>query len=301
MKIDDLRKSRNITDKRGQRRLNTSRPKNNPLLLLLLTRGSWKMKIALALLLLIMGGGGALSGIFTDNLGQVYQSSHITYQQNTDSRQDDTTFVSKVLGSTEDFWTQQFQIENYGTYKEPQLVFYTDNTQTACGLGQATSGPFYCPRDESIYLDIRFYDELAQNYGAAGDFAFAYVIAHEVGHHIQKQLGTLSDYHQKQQHLSQKQANQLTVRLELQADYYAGVWARYVKDQGLLEQGDIAEAMQAAHAVGDDTLQEQAYGKIIPDTFTHGTAKQRKRWFDKGYQQGNIKGGDTFSLAYADL
>ncbi len=303
MKIDNLRKSKNIDDRRGQPSYGTSRGSvgGGALLSILFSRGSWKTKLLMIFLLVLLGGGGTLSGIFTGGNSQSYQSNQITKQKDTTVSDADAEFVSKVLGSTEDYWNQQFQAEGYGNYTEPELVFYTDQTTTACGVGQASSGPFYCPADEKVYLDLTFYDELSNRYGAAGDFALAYVIAHEVGHHVQNELGTMTEYNKARQGLSKAEANQLNVRLELQADYYAGAWANYVKGEGLLEQGDVQEAMQAAHAVGDDTLQEQAYGRVVPDSFTHGTSEQRQRWFDKGYQYGNIKNGNTFSGAYGDL
>lgn len=303
MKIDDLRKSSHIEDRRGQTPYPTSQSSmgSGALLSILLSRGSWKSKLIMIVLLLALGGGGALSGIFTGNHNQSYHSSQITRQKNTTVNDADAAFVSKILGSTEDFWNQEFQKEGLGDYKEPELVFYTGQTTTACGLGQSSAGPFYCPADEKVYLDLSFYNELSNRYGAKGDFALAYVIAHEVGHHVQNELGTMSEYNKARQGKSKAQANQLNVRLELQADYYAGAWARYVQNQGLLEKGDVLEAMQAAHAVGDDTLQEQAYGRSVPDSFTHGTSQQRQRWFDKGYQYGDISHGTTFQGAYGDL
>lgn len=303
MKIDDLRQSNHIEDRRGQESYRTSQGSlgSGALLSILLSRGSWKTKLVLIILLLALGGGGSLSGIFTGNHSQPYQSSQITRQKNTSVTDADATFVSKVLGSTEDFWSKEFQKEGLGDYQEPELVFYSNQTSTACGLGQASSGPFYCPADKKIYLDLSFYDELSSRYGAKGDFALAYVIAHEVGHHVQNELGTMAQYNKARQGKSAAQANQLNVRLELQADYYAGVWAKYVQNQGLLEKGDVQEAMQAAHAVGDDTLQERAYGRTVPDSFTHGTSEQRQRWFDKGYRYGDISHGTTFQGAYNDL
>lgn len=259
------------------------------------------MKLFMIIILLVFGGGGALSGIFTGGTSQSYQSNQITQKKNTNASDADAEFVSKVLGSTEDYWNKQFKEEGMGDYTEPELVFYSGQTTTACGVGQAASGPFYCPADEKIYLDLSFYDELSNRYGAKGDFALAYVIAHEVGHHVQNELGTMTEYTKARRGKSEAEANQLNVRLELQADYYAGAWANYVKDEGLLEKGDVQEAMQAAHAVGDDTLQEEAYGRVVPDSFTHGTSEQRQRWFDRGYQYGDISHGTTFQGSYNDL
>lgn len=176
-------------------------------------------------------------------------------------------------------------------------MFFTP-IQTGCGIGESASGPFYCSADKKIYLDISFYNELSHKYGATGDFAMAYVIAHEVGHHIQTELGIMDKYNRMRHGLTKKEANALNVRLELQADYYAGVWAHYIRGKNLLEQGDFEEAMNAAHAVGDDTLQKETYGKLVPDSFTHGTAEQRQRWFNKGFQYGDIQHGDTFSVEH---
>ena len=168
--------------------------------------------------------------------------------------------------------------------------------KTGCGVGQASAGPFYCPTDKKIYLDMSFYKELTTKYKASGDFAMAYVIAHEVGHHVQNELGILGKYHRMQQGLSEKERNAISVRIELQADYLAGVWARSIQDRNLLDIGDIEEAMNAAHAVGDDTLQEQAYGYSVPDSFTHGTSEQRMRWFKRGYQYGDLQHGDKMCI-----
>lgn len=176
------------------------------------------------------------------------------------------------------------------------MVFYTDQTQTGCGTGSAQAGPFYCSADRKIYIDTSFYQELSSKYKAAGDFAMAYVIAHEVGHHVQNELEVLGAYHQKRAQLSDKEGNALNVRLELQADYYAGAWAKYVDGQGILDAGDIDEAMNAAHAVGDDTLQQEAYCRTVPDSFTHGTSEQRKKWFNLGYTYGDLAHADTFSV-----
>lgn len=249
-------------------------------------------------------GGGGLSGVLGGNPSSsnnnAYQSSQVTRTNGDKASQEQVSFVSKVFASTEDYWTKQFKDKGL-TYNKPTLVLYSGATQTACGTGQASAGPFYCPGDQKVYLDISFYDELSTKYGAKGDFAMAYVIAHEVGHHIQNEIGTMEDYASARQGRSKAEANQLNVKLELQADYYAGAWANYVQGQGLLEKGDIEEAMAAAHAVGDDTLQEEAYGRAVPDSFTHGTSQQRQRWFDRGYQYGDFEHGDTFSVPYNKL
>ncbi|HFI0935731.1 TPA: neutral zinc metallopeptidase [Streptococcus suis] len=300
MKIDDLRKSSNIEDRRGQSSSGSSfsagSSGGNLLLGLLFSRLGWKGKLIVLVALLAFGGMSNLGGLLSPSTStNPYQSSQVT-TTGTSVSDADAEFMSKVLGTTEDFWTREFANNGY-TYDAPTLVFYTDQTQTGCGTGSAQAGPFYCSADRKIYIDTSFYQELSNKYNAAGDFAMAYVIAHEVGHHVQNELGTLGAYHQKRAQLSDKEGNALNVRLELQADYYAGAWAKYVEGQGLLDIGDIEEAMNAAHAVGDDTLQQEAYGRTVPDSFTHGTSAQRKKWFDLGYTHGDLAHGDTFSVA----
>jgi predicted metalloprotease len=203
-------------------------------------------------------------------------------------------FVSVVLAKTEDVWQDLFR-QNGKQYREPTLVLFTDQVQSACGRGSAASGPFYCPGDEKVYIDLSFYEELRRRFSSPGDFAQAYVIAHEVGHHVQKLLGISDRVDSMQQRMSEVDANRLSVRLELQADFFAGVFARYVQKQGLLEEGDIEEALQAASAIGDDAIQRQTSGRVVPDSFTHGTSEQRLRWFRKGFDTGDIRQGDTFS------
>lgn len=305
MKTDDLRESQQVEDRRGQSSgsFGGGGLGGGLLLQLLFSRGGWKTKLVILLLLLVMGGGG-LSGVLggkpSSTNNNAYQSSQVTRTNGDKASQEQVSFVSKVFASTEDYWTKTFR-EKGLTYHKPTLVLYTGATQTACGRGQASSGPFYCPGDQKVYLDISFYNELSTKYGAKGDFAMAYVIAHEVGHHIQNELGIMDNYASARQGKSKAKANQLNVKLELQADYYAGAWVNYVQGQGLLEKGDIEEAMAAAHAVGDDTLQEETYGRAVPDSFTHGTSKQRQRWFDRGYQYGDFEHGDTFSIPYSKL
>ncbi|HLO89547.1 MAG: neutral zinc metallopeptidase [Chloroflexota bacterium] len=203
-------------------------------------------------------------------------------------------FVSVVLADTEEIWGTIF--EEYGeTYRKPTLVLFRGAVQSACGSASSASGPFYCSQDEKIYIDLSFCDELRERFGAPGDFAIAYVIAHEVGHHVQNLLGTLGKVDEQRGSAGEKQANKLTVKLELQADYYAGVWAYHAQNTlHILEQGDIGEAINAAAAVGDDRLQMQTQGHVVPDAFTHGTSEQRMQWFKRGYQSGRIEDGDTF-------
>lgn len=205
-------------------------------------------------------------------------------------------FVSVVLAKTEDVWQDVFR-QNGKTYREPKLVLFTDQVQSACGFTGAAVGPFYCPGDEKIYIDLSFYNELRQRFNAPGDFAQAYVIAHEVGHHVQKLLGISQRIDAMQRRAGEREANQLSVRLELQADFFAGIFARYVKDKGVLDPDDIEEALRAASAIGDDQIQRKANGYVVPDSFTHGSSEQRLRWFRKGYETGDIRQGDTFSLA----
>lgn len=203
-------------------------------------------------------------------------------------------FAATVLADTEDVWAQLFQKYALGTYRQPKMVLFTGQVQTACGAASASSGPFYCPADEKVYLDLNFFKELRSRFGAkGGDFAIAYVIAHEVGHHVQTVLGTSQKVRQAQRGKSQAEVNKLSVAQELQADFYAGVWAHY--NRRYLEAGDIEEAMDAARAVGDDAIQKRLQGHVVPDSFTHGSSKQRMHWFNKGFIGGNLREGDTFS------
>jgi predicted metalloprotease len=201
---------------------------------------------------------------------------------------------SAVLGSTEDVWHQLFA-ERGLQYVEPRLVLFDGEVGSACGFASAAVGPFYCPGDSQVYLDLSFFDELSRRFGAPGDFAQAYVIAHEVGHHVQNLLGVSDQVSQAQQRLAQGEANALSVRLELQADFYAGVWAHHAQQtKDLLEPGDLEEALNAATAIGDDRLQREAQGRVVPDSFTHGTSQQRVAWFKKGYDSGRMEDGNTF-------
>ena len=204
--------------------------------------------------------------------------------------------VNAILVDTEDVWTKIFE-ENGQTYEYPKLVLFRDGVQTGCGNASAASGPFYCPEDKKVYMDLAFFDELQTRFGAkGGDFAIAYVIAHEIGHHVQTLLGTSDKVRGAQQQGNETEANKLSVALELQADFYAGVWAHYdEKMNKILEDGDIEEALSAANAVGDDAIQKRTQGSVVPDSFTHGTSQQRMYWFKKGFETGDIKQGDTFA------
>ena len=202
-------------------------------------------------------------------------------------------FVRVVLAETEDVWNQVFS--NMGrSYQEPRLELFTGSTRSACGSASAATGPFYCPGDQDVYIDLSFYQDLSRRFGAPGDFAMAYVIAHEVGHHVQKLLGTSDKMARLRQQVSEGEYNKYSVMLELQADFYAGVWAHYVRGKGILDIGDVEEALTAAQAIGDDKLQQEAQGYVVPESFTHGTSAQRMYWFKKGYDTGDINQGDTF-------
>jgi len=244
--------------------------------------------IIIALIILLLGGDPS-------QLLNTMQPGTETEQVQTTAEEDEMAqFVSVVLKDTETVWGKLFQ--QWGSeYRMPTLVFFRDQVQSACGFASAASGPFYCPGDEKVYIDLSFCDQLKTKFGANGDFAIAYVIAHEIGHHVQNQLGILGKVNSQRSRLSEKKANQLTVRLELQADFLSGMWAHYAQEMlNTLETGDLEEALNAAAAVGDDNLQMKYQGRIVPDAFTHGTSAQRKEWFRKGWQTGDIEQGDTF-------
>ncbi len=204
-------------------------------------------------------------------------------------------FISVVLAETEDVWREQFRAMGQ-QYQEPTLVLFTQQVESACGSASAAVGPFYCPGDQKVYVDLTFYDLLRQRLGAPGDFAQAYVLAHEVGHHVQNLLGVSEQMHAMRSRVSEEEYNRLSVRLELQADFYAGVWAHHTQRMKQnLESGDIEEALNAATAIGDDKLQRESQGRVVPDSFTHGTSAQRARWFRLGYETGDVSKGDTFA------
>jgi uncharacterized protein len=205
-------------------------------------------------------------------------------------------FVKVVLADTEDVWEKLFA-QAGSRYRAPNLVLFQGAVRSGCGNASSASGPFYCPADSKVYIDLSFYNDLSRRFGAPGDFAMAYVIAHEVGHHIQNLLGTASQVQQMRGRVSEQEYNQYSVKLELQADFYAGVWAHYQKGKGLLEAGDFEEALNAANAIGDDNLQKQAQGYVVPESFTHGSSRQRMEWFKRGYETGDMRKGDTFSYS----
>lgn len=258
----------------------------------------------------VLAGGGLIGVVFlviqmfmgSDNAQLMQELQNQIEQQQPTSTPDQPLseedqkmgdFVATVLADTEDVWHKIFQ-ENGMTYVEPKMVLFRGSVQTACGGASSASGPFYCPGDQKVYMDLDFFDELKTRFGAkGGDYAIAYVIAHEVGHHVQTLLGTSGKVRELQQKVSKTKGNKLSVSLELQADFYAGLWTHY--NQKYLEEGDIEEALSAAQAVGDDAIQKRMQGHVVPDSFTHGTSEQRVKWFGKGFKSGDIHLGDTFA------
>jgi predicted metalloprotease len=246
--------------------------------------------IAIVIIVLLLGGDP------TSIIQNVQLDSPSTNTNYTESAQDKelAQFVGVVLAETENVWHAIFK-EAGSTYREPKLVLFSGQVQSACGVAGSSTGPFYCPGDEKLYIDLSFFNELQKRFKAPGDFAMAYVIAHEVGHHIQNLTGVMDKMNDLRSRVSKEEYNQYSVRLELQADFYAGIWAHYTEQQDLLESGDLEEALNAASAVGDDNIQKQAQGYVVPESFTHGTSAQRKKWFYKGFTSGDIRQGDTFA------
>ncbi|MGX6961304.1 KPN_02809 family neutral zinc metallopeptidase [Vagococcus xieshaowenii] len=260
------------------------------------------------------GGIGAIlialiSFFFTGNLGSlvdvftsgIQPASYETVNVDSQEYNEQKEFAAVVFAHLEDYWNEAYPASK-GKYTEPQLVLFSGSVNSACGTATAQVGPFYCPGDQKVYLDLSFGDELAQRYGAKGDYAMAYVLAHEVGHHIQQQLGITDQLNYVRQRVSEKDYNKYSVQLELQADYFAGAFTKYLsgktfEGQPILEMGDVEEAIEAAHAIGDDTLQKQAQGYAVPDSFTHGTSAQRMEWFKRGYTYGDLENGNTFKAA----
>lgn len=224
------------------------------------------------------------------------QTSNEPYQESAQEKEG-REFIATILAETEDVWNKQFPQQFGKNYEEPKLQIFSGETQSGCGGASSSMGPFYCPADNMVYIDLSFYDDLHNKLNAPGDFTMAYVIAHEVGHHIQHLLGISDKVHAMRSRLSEAEFNKLSVKLELQADFLAGVWAHYTQTKGIIEPGDIEEALNAANAIGDDRLQKQATGRVVPDAFTHGTSAQRMRWFKKGYETGDVEQGDTFNAA----
>jgi predicted metalloprotease len=246
--------------------------------------------LVILLLTLFFGDGSISPGDINIGNGASDQQTYTPTEEENEKAQ----FVSVVLKDTEDVWHQLLE-ERGGNYVEPSLVLFTNSVDSGCGYASAATGPFYCPLDSKVYIDLSFYEDLQNKIGAPGDFAMAYVIAHEVGHHVQNLLGTSGQLDAQRGRLSEKEMNALSVKLELQADFYAGVWAHHAqRTKSILEPGDIEEALNAANAIGDDRLQKQSQGYVVPDAFTHGTSKQRMYWFKKGFDTGDLSEGNTF-------
>jgi uncharacterized protein len=248
---------------------------------------------------LLLGGNVDTSQL--PNLPGTQTSRELTPQEQA-AENEKAEFAKTVLAYTEDVWNEVFQRQAGQAYPAPRMVLFRDGVQSGCGMASSQSGPFYCPADQQLYIDLSFYDELQQRFGAPGDFAMAYVIAHEVGHHIQTIMGTSEKMARLRGQVSQEEYNQYSVRMELQADFLAGVWSHYMKGKTLnghpvLEEGDIEEALNAAAAIGDDRLQQQGQGYVNPESFTHGTSAQRVRWFRKGYETGDLNQGNTFNTS----
>ncbi len=282
MKWQGRRQSGNLDDRRGM-----SKGK--------LAAGGGIVVTLIVLALNFFGGetGQQLAPI-VEQLGNSQSIQQGEQRELTAQEKEMGNFMATVLADTEDVWNQIFTKNNLGEYQEPTMVLFTDAVSTGCGNASSASGPFYCPADQKLYMDLAFFDELKTRFGAqGGDFAIAYVTAHEIGHHIQTLVGTSQKVTKLQQQTNKTEANKLSVALELQADFYAGVWAHFNKDY--LEAGDIDEALSAANAVGDDAIQKRSQGNVVPDSFTHGSSQQRMKWFMKGYNTGDINQGDTFS------
>lgn len=285
MKLQGRRESKNVDDRRGR----TAK-----------TAGIGIGGLIIAgIIALIMGGdpSSVLQQMASSNMETTENTGYVP----TAEEQELAKFASQILAGTEDVWTAEFK-KMGRTYQPPELVLFKGSVQSGCGGATSSSGPFYCSADQKVYIDLEFFSSMRQKLGADGDFAYAYVIAHEVGHHVQYLLGTLTEAHQLMSRVSEKEANQISVRLELQADYYAGVWAYHDNQMfGSLEDGDIEEGLHAASVIGDDYLQKKARGYTVPESFNHGTSAQRVKWLKKGLTTGSVRGGDTFSPDYASL
>ena len=289
MRLEGRRESTNVEDRRGKKTVAAA-------------GGIGLGGILIYLLISFLGGDP--SQVMEQMGGTQTQTEYV--DDGTDYSQVDQelmTFCKRILAGTEDVWTKEFA-KMGRTYNAPKMVIFSDAVSSGCGNATSASGPFYCSADETVYLDLEFFKSMKKQIGADGDFAYAYVIAHEVGHHVQNELGILGQAHQQMAKYGRdtKQSNEISVRLELQADFFAGVWAyNDNKMFGSLEDGDIEEALNAAAKIGDDYLQKQAYGRTMPETFNHGTSAQRSRWLKKGLYTGDVSQGDTFSPAYSDL
>lgn len=286
MRLDGRRESRNVRDVRG--------------------KGGRNAGIGLGGLVIVGIITWLLGGNPLDVVRQAGGLEAITGSQQTEyvptaEEEALAKFSKQILAGTEDVWTAEFRRMGL-EYEPPTLVLFTGNVQSACGGATSSTGPFYCSADRSVYIDLSFFSSMKQQFGSAGDFAYAYVIAHEVGHHVQNLLGTLRQAHTAMNQVSQAEANKISVRLELQADFYAGLWAHHDNEMfNSLEEGDLEEGLEIASRIGDDYLQKQARGYAVPETFNHGTSAQRSRWLKKGFTTGDIEKGDTFSPQYSSL
>lgn len=281
MKWQGRRQSDNVEDRRG---MSTGGK---------VVAGGGVLGVIIILLQMFGGETGQMIGTGLEQINQTQGTEQVQQKELTAEEIQLGEFAGTVLADTEDIWTKIFAQNNLGEYEKPKMVLFSGSVQTACGGASSASGPFYCPADHKVYMDLTFFEELRTRFGAkGGDFAIAYVIAHEVGHHVQTLLGTSAQVRKAQQGRSEADANKLSVCQELQADFYAGLWAHY--NQKYLDTGDIEEALSAAHAVGDDAIQSKMQGHVVPDSFTHGTSEQRMKWFMKGYETGDFRNHDTF-------
>ena len=287
MKLDGRRESTNVEDRRSSAGKIAG-----------IAGGAGLIGLIITLVMQFMGGGGVDASVLGEVAGAVLGGQTETVNEASFSEEEQAlaTFSKQILASTEDVWTKVFK-QMGKTYQPPTLVLYTGSTSTRCGQGQAAMGPFYCSADQKLYIDLSFFSTMKQQLGADGDFAYAYVIAHEVGHHVEYLMGDLAREHSKMSQMSKKDANARSVRIELQADFYAGIWGYYEKKMfGSLEDGDLEEAIRCASVIGDDYLQKKAQGYAVEDSFTHGTAAQRMRWLKKGLSTGDMSQRDTYSI-----
>jgi predicted metalloprotease len=302
MDLKDSRESDNVEDVRGMGR--GPSPGNDPFgrrgvnIPIGNMRGGSIGSIVLIIIVVIVLQfmGVDVSSLLGDGTTTTSRPSDSQTVQTQNANDESVVFVRKVLGETEDAWNGIFAAAGE-RYVAPKLVLFSGSWDSACGTASAATGPFYCPSDQKVYLDTDFFDEMRTRFQASGDFAQAYVIAHEVGHHIQNLTGVLPKFNRDRRSMSETEANAMSVRVELQADCYAGIWGRYTDQKGILEKGDIDEALNAAHQIGDDALQKRSQGYVVPDSFTHGTSEQRAKWFRRGFQTGKVSACDTFSGA----
>ncbi|MCR4738474.1 MAG: zinc metallopeptidase [Bacteroidales bacterium] len=284
MNLEGRRESTNVDDRRGKR--------------VVAGAGMGIGGIIIAGIIALMMGKNPVEVI--QNMGATQQTTETNYTPSAEE-EELATFAKKILAGTEDVWTAEFK-KMGKQYIPPKLVLFSGAVQSGCGGATSSTGPFYCSADQTVYIDLSFFSSMKKQFGTAGDFAYAYVIAHEVGHHVQYLLGTLSQAHQQMSRVSKTESNQISVRLELQADFYAGVWAH--QDNAMfnsLEEGDVDEGLAIAARIGDDYLQKQAQGYAVPESFNHGTSAQRSKWLKKGISTGDVRQGDTFSPAYNQL